>query len=356
MIDLEIYSNANVRLYIVDTYESLIWTERYSEAGDFELVVPASKEALDTFELDRWIKIKDSNYVMVIESIEMSTDAEEGNKLKISGRSLESIIDRRIIWNQTILESKLQTAIKKLLDENVIDPIDTNRAISNFVFNEQENDYLDSLTIKAQYTGKNLYDVICEICKSYKLGYRIRLNDNGEMVFSLFYGTDRTYAQNENPYVIFSSKFDNVNSSRFIRSSVVKKNVDLVAGEGEGSERKKIEVSLDGGTWTGLDRREMFSDRRDVSSNEGAISDADYYAQLTEAGTAALAEQNKKEAFEADVDSQAMFVYGVDYFMGDILQFENEYGIKRTIRVTELIRSVETSGYKVYPTFNVIEE
>lgn len=356
MIDLEIYSNTNVRLYIVDMYESLIWTERYSEAGDFELVVPANEENLKIFELDRFVKIKDSTYTMVIESIEMTTDVEEGNKFRISGRSLESIIDRRIIWNQTVLNSKVQTAVKKLLNENAISPSDSSRAIPNLIFNERTSEYLDSLTIKAQYTGKNLYEVICEICKTYNLGYTIRLRNDGKMVFSLFYGLDRTYNQTDNPYVIFSSRFDNVNSSRFIRSSVVKKTVTLVAGEGEGSERKKIAVALDGNPGSGLARREMFSDRRDVSSNDGQISSSEYYAQLTAAGVTALAEQNKKEAFEADVDSQAMFVYGTDFFMGDILQFENEYGIKRTIRVTELIRSDDTSGYKVYPTFNVIEE
>ena len=186
------------------------------------------------------------------------TDPENGNSVTITGRSLESLLSRRIVWTQTLLDGSVQDCIKKLLDENVISPKDVNRKIPNFVFETSVEKAVTEPKITAQFTGDNLYDVISEICRLTGLGFKVTLNDKKQFVFKLYAGADRTYAQTENPYVVFSPKFENIANSNYLESKKEYKNVALVAGEGEGAERKTTSV----GEGSGLERRELFVDAR----------------------------------------------------------------------------------------------
>jgi len=56
------------------------------------------------------------------------------------------------------------------------------------------------------------------------------------------------------------------------------------------------------------------------------------------------------------METSQLFKYGEDFFMGDIVQVENEYDVKGTARVIELIRSQDENGYSEYPTFDEIEQ
>ena len=105
------------------------------------------------------------------------------------------------------------------------------------------------------------------------------MNDKKQFVFKLYAGADRTYAQTENPYVVFSPKFENIANSNYLESKKEYKNVALVAGEGEGAERKTTSV----GEGSGLERRELFVDARDISTtteDNVTLSDEEYKKQL----------------------------------------------------------------------------
>ena len=51
-----------------------------------------------------------------------------------------------------------------------------------------------------------------------------------------------------------------------------------------------------------------------------------------------------------------MFKYGIDFFMGDIVQFANEYGHESKVRVIEMVRSEDEDGCSAYPTFETVNE
>lgn len=341
---------------LIDVFESLIWTERYYEAGNFELYTLMDSNLFSMIEPDDILWLKDSDQVMLIEETEISTDVETGTHLKISGRSLESVLERRIIWNQTVLNGNFQNAIKRLLNENVISPSIPERKIPNVVFVDSTDPAITGLTISAQFTGDNLYDTLKTLCETYEVGFRIILDDQNRLCFSLYAGADRSYDQVENPYVIFSPKFENLVDSNFLESSKTLKTVALVAGEDSGQNRRTRVVSVSDGT--GLDRREMYVDARDIQSERDdgtVIPDAEYLASLDHRGEQKLAENTYVKAFEGGIETHNMFVYGVDFFKGDIVQIENEFQIASKVRILEIIRSEDESGYSVYPTFSVKE-
>ena len=339
----------------LDIFESLIWTDRYFGYGDFELYMPANEEILQLLPLGYYLYIRESEHLMIVEDHEISTDAEEGAHLKITGRSLESILERRIVWNQTVLTGSLQNGVKKLLDENVIAPSDGSRKIPNFIFKASEDPRITALTIETQYRGENLYDVIVDICKSENLGFKIIL-DGKNMVFSLYMGIDRSYAQETNPYVVFSPGFDNLLNSNYIESEKTLKTIALVAGEGEGSNRKVTTVTKE--AKTGLDRREVFIEASGVSSyvNGQTISESEYLKQLSQKGTEELAKNKKTISFEGEADIASTYIFAEDYYIGDVVQVLNEFGCQARSRITEFIRSQDDTGLEYYPTFETLDD
>ena len=203
-------------LYALDKFESLIWTERYNGFGNFEFYTPVNQDILtvvDTIKnkmeakLDCYAWLKDNEMTMIIEDLEITTDAESGNNLIMSGRGLESILDRRIVWEQTTLDGKLQDQIEKLLNDSIMSPKISDRIIPNFKFKQSPNAYINSLSLRAQYTGDNLYDTILAICDSCRLGFDLYLDSNNDFIFTLTYGEDRSFDQEKNPYVVFSPKY-----------------------------------------------------------------------------------------------------------------------------------------------------
>ena len=353
-MNLTILDTNLIPIKLLDEYESIIWADRYDEYGDFELYTAMNDYVLDYIKQNYYIRIEGSEHVMIIEKLLITSDTEDGNYITVTGRSLESILYRRIIWGQRTLSGNFQNAIEMLLYENIIAPSDEDRKISNFIFEASDDPEITRLTVDAQYTGDDLYTVIQKLCNERNVGFKITLNDNNQFVFKLYVGKDRSYDQTNNPYVVFSPSFDNIINSNYIESQSALKNVTLVGGEGEGYERKYASV----GQGVGLNRREMFTDARDISSkiDDVTLSNSAYIALLEQRGKEDLSENIEVISFEGEVETNILFKYGEDFFNGDIVQIANEYGHETPARITEVVISENEKGYSVYPTFKTIQK
>lgn len=337
-------------LSMVDIFNSFIWTDRYDRYGDFEIYTTAGESLLQKFANGSYLYFPESQHLMIIEGRQIICDVEEGNTLTVTGRSLESLLDRRIIWNPTQLTGNLQLAVKKLLDENVIVPGNSARAIPNFIFDSSTDPVITALTIEAQFLGENLYDVISTICSVNNLGFQITLDNSNNLRFKLYSGTDRSYAQSAIPYVVFSPQYENLINSNYSEDFSFSKTDTLIIGQ-DGT-RKSIEPS------TGLNRREMFSNATDISINLGeeTLTQAEYEQHLLQRGLEDLSKNIPLVHFDGQAETSNLFVYGEDFQMGDIVQFRNEYGLESRSRITEMIYSESLSGVGIYPTFTKIEE
>lgn len=231
-MDLQILDeNTFYPVGLVDNYESLIWTDRFSSCGDFEITLDNSPANMELLKKNRYTSVESSDHLMIIETRQLTKDLESGEKLLVSGRSLESILDRRIVWTPTILSGFFQTEIHRLLIENVIDPVDVTRKIPNFIFESSTDNKIIDLKIEQQLYGDNLYDVISQYCIGYKIGFKMYINHRNEIVFKLYAGVDRSYAQVTNPQVVFSTEFENLIKADYIESNKQAKTVSLVIGE-----------------------------------------------------------------------------------------------------------------------------
>lgn len=389
-------------LDILDTFESFVWTDRLFGYGDFEVQVPASFRFLKSLKPGNYLWYRNSEHLMVIETVELKADIENGTKLIAQGRSLESLLDRRIIWNRTEIGGELQNGIRKLLMENAISPENDERVIPNLYFSYNEeivSTSLDDLTVEMSYLGDNLYDVIRELCETYQVGFKITFDEESKrMIFRLYRGLDRSYAQNDRPWVIFSPDFDSMTNSDYYETKINLKTVALVGGTESDSHDQELVESL-GLEGEGLDRRETYISARDIeyprslltdeertairdaveaegnqqgwtsdeiraaqdeaveNANQDSINEQlpEYREQLASKGLIELTKTYITESFDAELNATRQYVYGVDYQIGDTVQVRNEYGIEAIALISEIVRSQDLNGEVLTPTFVVYD-
>ena len=383
---------------VVDVYKSFIWAERFDEAGDFEIYIPITDAPPYFIQKNYYVLTKKSKTLMTIDTISIESAEEGGAFYTVSGKCIKNLLSRRIVWNKTIfateenevdngdgttrmeyVEQNLQNGVEKLLNENVIGLPDDNkfiaaRRIPNFIFERSDDERITKLTFEAEYLGEDLYSVISTLCKENEIGFELTYHETytkdgqdytNAFVFKLVAGTDRSYEQTENPYVVFAPKYDNIFKTNYIDSDASFKNVTLVVGESDldedGNEISRVQhvEYTNNEMRSGLDRREVFTDATSLSTDDGyggTLSPARYAAQLRQKGIDTLMECTTITAFEGEVDPSQMYEYGIDYNIGDIVQIANEYGHEGRAYISEFVMSCDESGISAYPTFKIIEK
>lgn len=286
---------------IVEAYRSFIWTDRYDDVGDFELYVPASAPYLDKIRNDFYIACSEATNgniqrLMIVEKIEYKTDLEDGNSVLITGRSLESILDRRIVWKDdgsvteinretihekirsityddysTKLPFPLQNGIQYLLDMNVMNPTNNNRKITPFQFVESTDPRITSMTMTpCSYRGNSVYDVIRSICDEFGISFKIEFDRSvNKFKFSLYKGKSHLSSQSENGYVCFSVEFDNLISSDNSLDMSTYKTMAYYIGKGERWSVKEYILSeqcLTG--WIRVYNNALYACRKDMESTD----------------------------------------------------------------------------------------
>lgn len=344
---LPVIMNTNYeRLGTIDDYISFIWVTRYYTTGDFELCCDISDKSKELLVEDYYVMREDDDNVGIIEHVKKETNEDGKEMFIVTGRFLSSILARRIIAQQIRLNTTVSNGVYTLINNEVITPLDAARKIDNF----KCDTFSINKRLNAQYTGDNLLATIEKICETYGTGHKTTFTDNNEFLFKLYEGVDRSYHQETNPYVIFSDEYDNLISSVYEKNKQTMVTDVLVAGEGEGTDRKTLWVNNEGRT--GLARYELYLDKRDISTNNGEVPDDEYTEQLKEAGYENITSFTTAFSGQVYFDN---YKYKEDVFIGDICVIENtKWGIYINTRLVEVIESVDETGqYTIIPTFGV---
>ena len=334
------------KIGLIDDYVSFIWCSRYYATGDFELVVNVDSANSSMLQKDFYVMRETDDNVGIIENIQITVNEDDSEIMIVTGRFLSSILGRRIIEKQTQLNATVSAGVFALITNEAIAPVNNARKIPNLIYKYNTI----SARLQAQYTGDNLLETIEKICEAYGVGQKTTLTTNNEFMFELYEGIDRSYNQTVNPYVIFSDEYDNLISSDYQEKHDHVITDVLVAGEGEGTARKSLWVSNFSNS--GLNRYEAFKDQRQLSTNNGEVSESEYLAQLKESGLEDIT------TFTTAFTGQVYFdniEYRKDVNIGDICVIENSrWGVYINTRLIEVIESVDEGGkYTVTPTFGV---
>lgn len=332
-------------LGIIDNASSIIWRKKYYETGQFEIEIMANLDNAKLLKKDYYVFREDDDSVGIIEDIKYTEDDENGDFIIAAGRFAEKILGQRIVWAQTNLYGTAEVGIRNLLLDNIINPLLPERKIDIIALGQMKQ---FPERINAQVTGANIEEYIQEVCKTFGYGYRL-LFYNNKFFFELYKGVNRSYSQTENTYVVFNKDFDNIIKSEYNEVNSTVRNVAMVAGEGEGLSRKTYVV----GTYRGIDRKEIYVDAKDISSNEGELTSEEYYPLLIQRGYEKLSEHTTTQSFDSEINL-GNYQYGKnkDFYLGDIVTEENEeLGLYLNARIVEVVEAYNENGYSIIPTF-----
>ena len=370
-MQIEIYNmipvgeNISISLEAVcDSFSSLLWDIEYYKCGAFEVYIAASPRNIEIFQTGRIVgRDDDREHFGLIESVELETDAEDGDYLIIKGRFLMCLLERRIIYPTLNFTSQTSygTIVQKAVENNAL--ISGNRLIPGLKLGEIQGTCW-SQTTKLQVSYENLMEWVYTICEKIGGTANIRLsktnNEQYKMIFELSQGTDRSILQEINPHIIFSDRYNNLLSFTYFTDTSVKKNYAYVLGKGEGEKRKRT-IYFEGSEPSSLDRYEVYVDAKDISDEEQVdnetrpLSDAEYSELLKEKGKQNLVPTKTKSESQIAVQS-TQFQYGVDYFVGDFVTVEHHrFGIRQNkIQLVGMIESFDHNGRNLTPTFKEV--
>lgn len=348
--------------YAISEFYSFIWTERYYRYGDFELESIFTIELFNNLKIGNYIWINGSNTLMVVEKIQIAYDAADrsNQKLIYSGRTIESILDRRVIWGAWSFgaDKSIRTNLFQLVSDNATNPTDSKRRIDIFTLNNVADPDVDKHKVAASGYADDLYDVIQAVCESEGIGFRAIYTDGSSRCILEFYeGKDRSYGQMKLPPVIFSANYENLGNTRYGVNTQEYKTIAYAYGPEE-----TLEIKDENGEVIGeiKDRTVMTVGAQQLSGlNRYEISvsaTSSYPEDIQQAAMEKIAKLDTLDVLDAELDAKRQFVYARDFFMGDIVQIVTEFGLDARARVTEFTRSWAPEGYTEVPTFEVMEE
>lgn len=359
-MELYVLDNLLRRDKVIDIFESMIWTERFQEEGDFELKIHSTNETRSWLTTGTQLAINESYRVMEVDTVENITDAEGRGILKVQGFSKEAVLRDRVAKESLsslntspkwVITNKPAEIARKIFHDicilGILDPGDVIPfVIEGTIF--PEDTILEPIEpITREIEPQTVYDAISSLCKLYDLGFRlIREFDTSRLYFDIYSGSDRTTGQTILPPVVFAADLDNLQNTTQLDSIANAKNVAYVFSkvgfemvyplnvdpEVEGFERKVLLVKAD-----------------DIETTDPVEAS---YAMI-QRGKEELNKHRTLMAFDGELNQNSEYKYGVDYNLGDLVEMRNSDGYTNKMRVTEQIFVSDAQGERSYPTLAV---
>lgn len=326
-LKMEIYSPELELLDILETYKSVLWNEYAFKAGTFSVESLITDQTVQLLVPDNIIWIEGET-AGIIEYIEKSAES-SGSYITIKGRLLTGILDRRILWGPYNFYGKVPAIMCNIVDDCAVNPTRGSASARKITGLEIISTIPDtSDMIRKQSTGDSLLEALEELGETNLVAFGVRfLAQTSKMEFWVRPGVDRTVNQATVEPVFYSTELDDVLESEYSYDSNDYKNVAYIAGEGEGSSRVYVEVD-EGVDNTGLSRRELFVDARDLQSgtdSEDPLTPQEYEKLLTDRGHEKLAARQLVKSFSATIRViDPTYVLGEDFYLGDIITVTDE--------------------------------
>jgi hypothetical protein len=330
-LELYIFNHNRKLAGLVEAFEYLRWTRRYSSCGSFEVKAVATDTNLALLRTGNIVWKNNDCEAAYIEHVELTMDG--GEYITASGRFVTSILARRIVWNTENLSGDLSAAVGKLLDNNVIKPANSARRIERVTYVTRPQ----NANVNTQISYKNLLTAVTELCEAADIGIKTCFKSaTGDFEVSLFRGGE--------VQGVFSREYENILAQSYMESTAGFANAALVGGEGEGSKRTFVSV----GDVSGENRYEIFCDAKDLRSADFPNS---YTDALKFRGQSKLAESAMIKAFDATLNQYGNLRYKIDFDVGSTVRVHSgRWAISMTARITEIEESYDKSGMSLDAT------
>lgn len=353
----------------IESYGSLIWTERYSRYGDFQLQAYNISETISKLPREKPVGIRESNVPMMIEDHKIEYDEEGTPLVTVVGRTYETVLERR--WSSQVAlpytgirpvftvagekESDVAYKVLRLIigDQErlpslpAIPPVATLKDAIPEIVTPLPLDYSTATPNTYEIKFQNLYSTLIELVNTNFHGIRaVRPTGpaaGNKIKIEIYNGANLTED------VIFDVRTDQFDKAVYLLSKRGSADVAYVFGKSGVTGGGEIVLKTAAPEPEGLARR--------VLGVEDTGSDALGTADIRKnRGLVELYKYNATAIFSGEVSAQVAAGYNVDYFLGDIIRLNGDYGIPENVRIAEFIRSSDSTGDKAYPAFETVPD
>lgn len=326
---------------VIGVFSTVLWYRRYYSPGIFELHVPA--KYFDLINGGRYLYRNDRTELGVIREVNFMR-GEKGEKTAYcKGYFAEHLLNNNVIYPTFSGTGTPEALARSVLDRYVINPGSTARKIKNIRLGTMRG---GGSSIILQNTGDYVGDRLYDTLKTQEMSHRLVFDYlENSLAYEVWKGLDRRDSQDKNSWAVFSDSFRNIKNAQYDRDESDYKNFAYVAGEGEGTARKIVEVDIRQSQ--DEERRELWVDARDLQQHSGTVNytDAQYRDLLFQRGLEKLADYAVIEKVDSDVDPAANLVYGTDFDLGDLCTYRySDVNIECSKRITEIQEVLEGSG------------
>lgn len=335
-MQLYIYNPNRELAGIVESFEYLRWTRRYSQCGSFELKAIATPENNALLKEGNILWKNDDEEAGIIEHLELSQTERE--IITASGRFATSFLSRRIVWEPEKLSGDLSVCVEQLINNNLISPIDTARQITEITYSSPNL----GIPVSTQISYRNLMDAATDLCVASDIGIKTVFTPaTGIFTVMLYNGA--------NSQAVFSKEYENLTEQIYTESAADYANTALIGGEGEGESRTFVAIT----SGTGETRREIFVDAKDLRAEDFGT---DYINTLTFRGQSKLNEQAIRYTFDTSVNPHGNLTYKTDFDLGQTVKvISKAWGVSMTTRITEVEEIYDADGQSISVVFGKAE-
>jgi Siphovirus ReqiPepy6 Gp37-like protein len=341
----------------VSKFKSLVWTERYDSAGEFQLLVEDDVRILSLLPEGTLISHTDTTNVMIVETHQVHRDKKKKLNVMVSGRSFETFAENRVTEGSKVgLYDALDEAIVEVFPaetaENVarnilrtaLQPGDASAedAINNlFVYLSirEPDSPLDHVVKRGQ-----VYARVLEFLKIANAGIKtVRPTVvGGTLDLVIHDGLDIRSS------VVFYARNEDLEDAKYLWSNKGYKTHAQVSTYSDARLHRHRDLVSD---VTGLERRVLYVEADDL---EGDFTPGTSTDVLAGRGQNALDENKRTTLLSAKVTLKARPKFKINYDIGDLVTAHGEFSTIQSMRVTEHILTVDENGVRGYPSLSAI--
>src|SRR3954465_9059944 len=344
-MDLYTLDENFLRRDVVDNFQSIVWTERYTKARGLHLVVAPSRENIVKLPESTFLGLEGTKEVMQIENALI-----EGGKLKLTGPSITQFLDSRVIRYSSNHADRYYNITQKpglamgfVVNDMVVagSPYTTSSAYGvdgprQVIPNLGVSDMTDcGVAVAPASPYGPMFTALQQLAETYQIGFQMYLESSSPagyfLLFRTYVGKDRTSGQSVNDVVRLSPNVDSLTNLKELRSIARYKNVayafapsNPVAGV---TQSGVAYADNEAATAMGFNRRTLLVFADDLTTDKVGGSATVLLQVLNQRAKDALANNNYVKTVDGEVVPQAQFKYGTDYGLGDIVELQSFSGI-----------------------------
>lgn len=341
----------------INGFTSVSWTERYRDPGEFEIVAPMSSGLLQFLPLGTIISHTNTLEAMIVENMNIKDEELADPIISITGRSLETILEDRIVGSNHAQGSHLIVPYTTpawsswdqavtMVNEHIQTPNDPNERFPNFyaMHSIAGSGTTDPRTIARSDLHKSLLEILAVDNVGVKV---VRRNPFGQIgandrTYFLFHkGIDRTST------VVFSWKAGDLESAEYLWSNRKYANAAMVVG-------RYVNVKVTSTADVGYKRSMVVVKADDIDGHLDAVPSGTTLQDVANAmavrGQQVLAAQTQINLIRADISEISKYHYRRDYNIGDIVTVDGNFGEIAPMRVIEYVEIQDENEEKGHPT------